>query len=260
MKRKSIMSIFVALLLVATMALTFTACNKDKGKDNGGGDNPAPSGGGAEYTITFVSDGSAVAPIKATAGAKITAPTEPTKDGVVFAGWYESTDGGKTLSDTPFEFTYMPAKNLTLYAKWATADIKGKTFKKVDATIEWESEDAKNAILAEMEMTEEQFIERQKASMVTIVFAADKNTASVAYDQGVGEEEGQGGFGVLYKIKGNAIVFYDTAEDMENEIPAHKYGLFVGSTFELSQDKTTIIQSNIQPGIGTIKFIYKVEK
>ena len=69
---------------------------------------------------------------------------------------------------------------------------------------------------------------------------------------------GQGSFGVLYKIKGTAIVFYDSQEDMEKEIPAHKYGLIAGSTFELSADKTTIIQTNIEPGLGTYKFILKV--
>ena len=47
-----------------------------------------------EYTITFDSKGgSAVQPVKASAGAAITAPAAPTKDGFVFAGWYESTDG-----------------------------------------------------------------------------------------------------------------------------------------------------------------------
>ena len=111
-----------------------------------------------EYTITFDSKGgSAVQPVKANAGAAITAPAAPTKAGFVFAGWYESTDGGVTLSDTEFSFSYMPARVFTLYAKWATADIKGKTFNKVDATVEWESEAVKQAILAEMEMTEEQF-------------------------------------------------------------------------------------------------------
>ena len=214
-----------------------------------------------EYTITFDSKGgSAVQPVKANAGAAITAPTDPTKDGFVFAGWYESTDGGTTLSDTAFGFSYMPARVFTLYAKWATADIKGKTFNKVDATVEWESEAVKQAILAEMEMTEEQYIQFVASSKITFEFAADKNTATVTYDQGPGEVGGQGSFGVLYKIKGTAIVFYDSQEDMEKEIPAHQYGLFVGSTFELSADKTTIIQSNIQPGLGTIKFILKVAK
>lgn len=210
-----------------------------------------------KYTITFDSmGGSEVQPVKANAGAAITAPTDPTKDGFVFAGWYESTDGGVTLSDTAFSFSYMPARVFTLYAKWATADIKGKTFNKVDATVEWESEAVKQALLAEMEMTEEEYIQFVASSKITFEFAADKNTATVTFDQGPGEVGGQGSFGVLYKIKGTAIVFYDSQEDMEKEIPAHQYGLIAGSTFELFADKTTIIQSNIQPGMGTIKYKY----
>lgn len=214
---------------------------------------------GTEYTITFDSKGgSAVQPIKASAGAAITAPAAPTKDGFVFAGWYESTDGGTTLSDKAFSFSYMPARVFTLYAKWATADIKGKTFNKVDAIVEWESEAVKQELLAEMEMTEDEYVQFVASSKVTVEFAADKNTATVTYDQGPGEVGGQGSFGVLYKIKGTAIVFYDSQEDMEKEIPAHKYGLIAGSTFELSADKTTIIQTNIEPGLGTYKCILKV--
>ena len=211
-----------------TMVYTCTVCRREKTESI---DELVV---GTEYTITFDSKGgSAVQPIKASAGAAITAPTDPTKDGFVFAGWYESTDGGTTLSDTAFSFSYMPARVFTLYAKWATADIKGKTFKKVDAIVEWESEAVKQALLAEMEMTEDEYVQFVASSKVTVEFAADKNTATVTYDQGPGEVGGQGSFGVLYKIKGTAIVFYDSQEDMEKEIPAHKYGLIAGSTFEL---------------------------
>lgn len=238
-----------------TMVYTCTVCRREKTESI---DELVV---GTEYTITFDSKGgSAVQPIKASAGAAITAPTDPTKDGFVFAGWYESTDGGTTLSDTAFSFSYMPARVFTLYAKWATADIKGKTFKKVDAIVEWESEAVKQALLAEMEMTEEEYVQFVASSKIAVEFAADKNTATVTYDQGPGEVGGQGSFGVLYKIKGTAIVFYDSQEDMEKEIPAHKYGLIAGSTFELSADKTTIIQTNIEPGLGTYKFILKVAK
>lgn len=252
MKRKSIFTFCaIALMLVLSLSV-LTACNKD-GKDELVVET--------EYTITFDSKGgSAVQPVKASAGAAITAPADPTKDGFVFAGWYESTDGGVTLSDTAFSFSYMPARVFTLYAKWATADIKGKTFKKVDATFEWESEAVKQAFLAEMEITEEQFIQTHKVSKVTLVFAADKDSVTATFDQNPGEEDdkGKGVATLLYKIKGSAIVFYDSQEDMEKEIPAHEMGLFVGSTFELSADKTTIIQSNIQPGMGTIKYKYSV--
>ena len=236
-----------------TMVYTCTVCRREKTESI----NELVVG--TEYTRTFDSKGgSAVQPIKASAGAAITAPTDPTKDGFVFAGWYESTDGGTTLSDTAFSFSYMPARVFTLYAKWATADIKGKTFNKVDAIVEWESEAVKQALLAEMEMTEDEYVQFVASSKVTVEFAADKNTATVTYDQGPGEVGGQGSFGVLYKIKGTAIVFYDSQEDMEKEIPAHKYGLIAGSTFELSADKTTIIQTNIEPGLGTYKCILKV--
>ena len=211
----------------STMVYTCTVCHREKTESI---DELVAE---KEYTITFDSKGgSAVQPIKANAGAAITAPAAPTKDGFVFAGWYESTDGGTPLSDTAFSFSYMPARVFTLYAKWATADIKGKTFNKVDATVEWESEAVKQALLAEMEITEEQYIQFLTASKITFEFAADKNTATVTYDQGPGVVGGQGSFVVLYKIKGTAIVFYDSQEDMEKEIPAHNYGLLAGSTFE----------------------------
>lgn len=250
MKRKSLITIFATLTLLVFAVSAFTACAKTE-----------KTVVGNEYTVTFDSKGgSAVKPVKANAGATITAPTAPTKDGFAFAGWYESADGGVTLSDTEFVFAYMPARSFTLYAKWATADIKGKTFNKVDTTIEWESEAVKKALLKEMEMTEEQFIQTHKVSKVTLVFAADKDSVTATFDQHPGEEDdkGKGISTLLYRIKGSAIVFYDSQEDMEQEIPAHEMGLFVGSTFELSSDKTTIIQSNIQPGLGTIKYKYSV--
>ena len=237
----------------STMVYTCTVCHREKTESI---DELAAE---KEYTITFDSKGgSAVQPIKANAGAAITAPAAPTKDGFVFAGWYESTDGGTTLSDTAFSFSYMPARVFTLYAKWATADIKGKTFNKVDAIVEWESEAVKQALLAEMKMTEEQYVQFVTGSKITFEFAAEKNSATVTYDQGSGEEGGQGRFVVLYKIKGDAIVFYDSQEDMEKEIPAHNYGLLAGSTFLLSADKTTIIQTNTEPGMGTFKYKYSV--
>ncbi|MDY4412409.1 MAG: InlB B-repeat-containing protein, partial [Eubacteriales bacterium] len=154
-----------------TIVYTCTVCRREKAESI----NELVVG--TEYTITFDSKGgSAVQPIKASAGAAITAPTDPTKDGFVFAGWYESTDGGTTLSDTAFSFSYMPARVFTLYAKWATADIKGKTFNKVDAIVEWESEAVKQALLAEMEMTEDEYVQFVTSSKVTVEFAADKNT------------------------------------------------------------------------------------
>ena len=67
-----------------------------------------------QYTITFESNGgSSVTAITQDYGTTVTAPTDPTKTGYSFAGWF--SDIGLT---TPYTFTTMPASNITLYAKW----------------------------------------------------------------------------------------------------------------------------------------------
>ena len=67
------------------------------------------------YTITFNSNGgSEVASITKEAGESVTEPTAPTKTGFAFNGWY--TDNGTFLN--VYEFSVMPAENITLYAKW----------------------------------------------------------------------------------------------------------------------------------------------
>ncbi|MFA6678809.1 MAG: InlB B-repeat-containing protein, partial [Acholeplasmataceae bacterium] len=67
-----------------------------------------------DYTISFDSNGgSAVASITASYGTTISAPTNPTREGYLFGGWYTSLS-----YDEEFTFTTMPAKDMTLYAKW----------------------------------------------------------------------------------------------------------------------------------------------
>ncbi|MGM9969976.1 MAG: InlB B-repeat-containing protein [Anaeroplasma sp.] len=70
------------------------------------------------YTITFDSKGgSEVEAINKKSNETISAPSVPTKEGCEFLGWYTSNDPIATA--TKFEFTTMPAQNITLYAKWA---------------------------------------------------------------------------------------------------------------------------------------------
>ena len=67
-----------------------------------------------ENTITFESNGgSPVESIKAKTDESITKPTDPTKEGHIFKGWYEDKNFSKE-----FKFDKMPAENITLYAKW----------------------------------------------------------------------------------------------------------------------------------------------
>ena len=48
--------------------------------------------------------------------------TDPAKANSTFAGWFESSDGGKTLADSAYDFTTPVTADKVLYAKWEDAD------------------------------------------------------------------------------------------------------------------------------------------
>ena len=61
-------------------------------------------------------------PITADFGTTVSAPTDPTKTGYTFAGWYNEV--GLT---TPYTFPHTMGLSTTIYAKW-TADSQTLTF------------------------------------------------------------------------------------------------------------------------------------
>ena len=97
------------------------------------------------YTITFNSNGgSAVSAITQNYGTAITAPANPTKTGYTFAGWYSNSS-----LTTKYNFTTMPANNITLYAKW-TVNQYTLRFVDIDGTVlkEYVKKDYGTAITA----------------------------------------------------------------------------------------------------------------
>ncbi len=68
-----------------------------------------------EYTVTFDSKGgSEVKAVRVKKGGTITLPTNPTKDGFIFGGWFTDDDTFKNQFDAKTPIT----ANITLYAKW----------------------------------------------------------------------------------------------------------------------------------------------
>ena len=75
------------------------------------------------HTVSFDSKGGTVTPDSQTVlhGGLATQPTGnqvPTKTGYTFDGWYTSSDGGKTLSGSRYNFGTEVTGDMVLYAKW----------------------------------------------------------------------------------------------------------------------------------------------
>ncbi len=115
-------SILIAVVIALVLCCVFVACggNDNPPIDDDGGDDPTSS-----ITITFDSKGgSAVTPIVIDESTtSITAPTNPTRAGYVFAGWY--LDSAYLQA---FDFATLPTANITLYAKWTAEEIKITAF------------------------------------------------------------------------------------------------------------------------------------
>ena len=101
-KKQRIISIIAVLTMAIVLSFVFVACGTDADKQ------------GRQFTITFdTQGGSKIEPIKIKAGATITLPNNPTKEGYIFDGWY--------LSDAlveEFNITKTITGDITLYAKW----------------------------------------------------------------------------------------------------------------------------------------------
>jgi uncharacterized repeat protein (TIGR02543 family) len=123
-------SIQVLLYFFMLMFLMVTvACSS---KDD---DTPAPTT--STYTVIFDSQSATVAanPTSITVTSPATTvgtlPTEPTRSGYTFGGWYTSTSGG----GTQFTASTTVAADITVYAKWTAIST---TFSQDDLTGTWQ--------------------------------------------------------------------------------------------------------------------------
>jgi uncharacterized protein (TIGR02145 family)/uncharacterized repeat protein (TIGR02543 family)/prepilin-type N-terminal cleavage/methylation domain-containing protein len=80
-------------------------------------EEPVPEPEAETYTVTFNTAGGSTAPSSITditSGNTISLPTEPTKDGYTFSGWYTQVDGGGTNFTGSTDVT----ASITVYAGW----------------------------------------------------------------------------------------------------------------------------------------------
>ncbi|MDE6104225.1 MAG: InlB B-repeat-containing protein, partial [Clostridia bacterium] len=93
---KKSFQILAAVILVLAFALTVTACKNDR----------------TTWKVTFYSQGKPIATQYPEDGSTAVRPEDPTREGFVFEGWYDSTYENVYDFDTPV------TQDVNLYAKW----------------------------------------------------------------------------------------------------------------------------------------------
>ena len=84
--------------------------------------------GSKTFKVTFESNGgSTVEAVSVKKGEKVTKPTDPTKDGYNFDGWFKE-ESLTTESEWKFQTDVVTA-NITLYAKWTKKPVETENVK-----------------------------------------------------------------------------------------------------------------------------------
>ena len=200
MKKK--IGLLLATLLVASTA-AFAGCDmlggnsslEESTTSSVTTSSPADSSSVAPgtYTVTFNSDGgSEVAPATVEEGEKVTKPTDPTKTGYTFDGWY--------LGETAFDFENVAiTTNVTLTAKWNvvtyTATVVKADSTEVEVEFTVENKTAKLAEIAAMLPEDTTEFDYEWATALPselalndtqeFIVEATKKTYTVSFDQGV---------------------------------------------------------------------------
>lgn len=236
---KKTLSILLTLVLVAVFAFTLVACG-----DKGGNTMPV------EYTITFDSKGgSAVAAITASAGEEITAPTNPTKDGFEFLGWFESTDGGETLAEKAFIVNIMPAKNVTVYAKWTSVSEVGNKYA---------VKDYKTDVIFEFDDPAEapEDLDQYKLAYSTMWVLFKENSAVEIYLHAELEKDDARFYAVNSE---NCVEFFETAEDAAN-ITNKLTDDYYGWSYRFDSNKKTLtVSTRVEESKLTLTMILTVK-
>lgn len=110
MKKKKLLASFLCLTAALGTVGMATSCKKDNEKD--------PIVDPQKFTVTFDSNGgSAVKSVEVENDKTVAKPTDPTREGYTFAGWFTAKDGG-----TLFDFTTKITAATTLYAHWTAVE------------------------------------------------------------------------------------------------------------------------------------------
>ena len=77
------------------------------------------------HTVNFYDGSTQLCTSEITDGYTVSAPADPSDSNKELIGWFTSSDGGTTLSDTAYNFDSPVTEDTTLYAKWLYINFEG---------------------------------------------------------------------------------------------------------------------------------------
>ena len=215
-KNKLIRTLVVVMMLLCTVAILFACSDADVDYSDGDGDKTPSTGG---IVITFMDDGEEVHTTTDPQEALSYTPEE--KEGYVFKGWFLDAE----FND---EFTKLPTKSVTVYAKWEVQTFK-VTFKHNDgSTIQVNGEDYQIVVYGQSAVApedptlegfdfkgwDEDFSSVKSDLTVRAMFDTKKQDIVVFDDNGVEIKR------VTAAIGSDITALYQTLyDDVENAIP-----------------------------------------
>ena len=115
MKNGNVMKAVIFLMIILSLTVCLLACNDKNDEIKGAEILPSESEKEVTYTVTFDScGGSEVKSVTTAVNKTIAEPTEPTRKGYEFIGWYKTES---LFTQWDFD-SYIVTSNMTLYAGW----------------------------------------------------------------------------------------------------------------------------------------------
>lgn len=205
-------------------------------RNNGGGSGS--SGGTNGCTVSFEKNGgSRVLSRTVTENSAIKEPTEPTKEGYDFAGWYADEE-----LKTKYDFSAKVTKNITLYAAWTEKDADGEDGKDADnADCKDNTDNTGNQIILTIGEKDAKVFGAMKSNDVAPKIVNDRTMLPARFvAENLGAEVSWNGEEKLVTIKGKNL---KTGEDVTILITIGAKTAFINGR-EIELDSPAFIESD----------------
>ncbi len=208
-------------------------------------------------TIMFVTNSdSEIAEITVTSGSAITAPTNPTKSGYTFKGWYR--DSGLTKL---WDFNSEVTEDMTLYAKWnkrsssssSSSDQPSSPTEIIIGDVEGdnvkgdiEKKDERLDVIVDKDSLDDAIDESDEGAVLNIDTMSDTEETNVTFT--VNDIEKMAAKGLVISVETEKAIYALPTNDINIDVVKDVFGEEVDTTeiaFKVTQKETSLLMEKV---------------